>query len=49
MARHSSFIPAGVIPAVLLPFDDDLAIDEMGFRTHLRHVARGRGTCRRSP
>ena len=39
MARHSSFIPAGVIPAVLLPFEDDLAIDEMSFRAHLRHVA----------
>jgi 4-hydroxy-tetrahydrodipicolinate synthase len=36
---HPSFIPAGVIPAVLLPFDDDLAIDETGFRAHLRHVA----------
>lgn len=34
-----TFIPAGVIPAVLLPFDDDLAIDEKSFRAHLRHVA----------
>jgi len=39
MLRHCAFIPAGVIPAVLLPFDDDLAIDEKSFRTHLRHVA----------
>jgi 4-hydroxy-tetrahydrodipicolinate synthase len=38
MPRHS-FVPAGVIPAVLLPFADDLAIDEASFRTHLRHVA----------
>src|SRR5262245_58758717 len=38
MPRHSSFIPAGVIPAVLLSFDDDLAIDETSFRAHLRHV-----------
>jgi 4-hydroxy-tetrahydrodipicolinate synthase len=38
LARHA-FVPAGVIPAVLLPFDDDLAIDETSFRGHLRHVA----------
>jgi 4-hydroxy-tetrahydrodipicolinate synthase len=38
MPRHS-FVPAGVIPAVLLPFTDDLAIDEASFRSHLRHVA----------
>jgi 4-hydroxy-tetrahydrodipicolinate synthase len=39
MARHLSYIPHGVIPAVLLPFDGDLAIDEAGFRKHLRDVA----------
>jgi 4-hydroxy-tetrahydrodipicolinate synthase len=39
MARHSTFVPAGVIPAVLLPFDNDLVIDEKSFRGHLRHVA----------
>jgi 4-hydroxy-tetrahydrodipicolinate synthase len=39
MPRHSSYVPVGVIPAVLLPFDDDLAIDERSFRAHLRHVA----------
>jgi 4-hydroxy-tetrahydrodipicolinate synthase len=39
MARHPHFVPAGVIPAVLLPFDDDLAIDEGSFRAHLRAVA----------
>ena len=33
MPRHSAYIPAGVIPAVLLPFDDDLAIDEKSFRS----------------
>jgi 4-hydroxy-tetrahydrodipicolinate synthase len=43
MPRHSSYIPAGVIPAVLLPFDDDLAIDEKSFRVHLRHVAATEG------
>src|SRR5215470_2564766 len=39
MARHPAFVPAGVIPAVLLPFEDDLTIDEQNFRNHLRHVA----------
>jgi 4-hydroxy-tetrahydrodipicolinate synthase len=39
MARNPSFVPAGVIPAVLLPFDDDLAIDEKGLRSHLRQIA----------
>src|SRR5215468_12644236 len=34
-----SYIPHGVIPAVLLPFDNDLAIDEVAFRKHLRDVA----------
>ncbi len=34
-----SFIPEGVIPACLLPFDDDLAIDEPAFRRHVRDVA----------
>src|SRR5271166_3023388 len=31
--------PHGVIPAVLLPFFDDLSIDEKSFRAHLRDVA----------
>jgi len=39
MARHRTYLPHGVIPAVLLPFDADLAIDEAGFRKHLRDVA----------
>jgi 4-hydroxy-tetrahydrodipicolinate synthase len=34
-----SYIPHGVIPAVLLPFDNDLGIDEVAFRKHLRDVA----------
>jgi 4-hydroxy-tetrahydrodipicolinate synthase len=41
MSRFPDFVPAGVIPAVLLPFDDDLAIDEPEFRRHLRDV----GSC----
>src|SRR5437763_16963823 len=32
-------VPAGVIPAVLLPFNDDLSIDEQSFRAHLRDIA----------
>jgi 4-hydroxy-tetrahydrodipicolinate synthase len=43
MPRHSSFIPQGVIPAVLLPFDDELAIDDASFRAHLRAVASTEG------
>src|SRR5258705_9123126 len=39
MTRHAQFVPHGVIPAVLLPFRDDLAIDETSFRSHLRDVA----------
>ena len=39
MPRHKSYLPHGVIPAVLLPFNDDLSIDEAGFRKHLRDVA----------
>ncbi len=39
MSRHADFVPRGVIPAVLLPFADDLAIDEQSFRKHLRDVA----------
>jgi 4-hydroxy-tetrahydrodipicolinate synthase len=39
MPRHASYSPHGVIPAVLLPFDDDFSIDEASFRSHLRQVA----------
>ena len=39
MPRHANYIPHGVIPAVLLPFENDLSIDEVGFRKHLRDVA----------
>ena len=39
MARHRNYLPHGVIPAVLLPFHDDLSIDEASFRAHLRDVA----------
>ena len=43
MARHKTYNPHGVIPAVLLPFDNDLAIDEQNFRKHLRDVAAADG------
>jgi 4-hydroxy-tetrahydrodipicolinate synthase len=33
------FVPAGVIPAVLLPFHEDLSIDEASYRAHVRDVA----------
>ena len=46
MARHASYIPHGVIPAVLLPFDNDFAIDEAAFRKHLRDVAATPGIVR---
>ncbi len=43
MPRHPSYVPHGVIPAVLLPFHDDLSIDEAGFRKHLRDVTATKG------
>src|SRR5437588_8494835 len=38
-SRVSDYVPAGVIPAVLLPFHEDLSIDEASYRSHLRDVA----------
>jgi 4-hydroxy-tetrahydrodipicolinate synthase len=38
-----TFVPEGVIPAVLLPFLEDLSIDEGAYRQHLRYVASTRG------
>jgi 4-hydroxy-tetrahydrodipicolinate synthase len=37
------YVPAGVIPAVLLPFNEDLSIDEASYRAHLRDVAAVQG------
>ncbi|HEX9322522.1 MAG TPA: dihydrodipicolinate synthase family protein [Xanthobacteraceae bacterium] len=37
------YVPHGVIPAVLLPFDSDLSIDQVAFRKHLRDVAATEG------
>ncbi|MGH7210257.1 MAG: dihydrodipicolinate synthase family protein, partial [Acetobacteraceae bacterium] len=39
MTRAQQFQPAGVIPATLLCFDADLAIDEPATRRHLAQVA----------
>ena len=39
MPRHFKYLPHGVIPAVLLPFAEDLTIDERSFRKHLSEVA----------
>jgi len=41
--RHASYLPNGVIPAILLPFDDDLTIDERAFRAHIRDVGATEG------
>ena len=43
MPRFKDFVPHGVIPAVLLPFHDDLSIDEASYRAHLRDVTSVRG------
>jgi 4-hydroxy-tetrahydrodipicolinate synthase len=39
MPRQRNYVPQGVIPAVLLPFHEDLSIDEAAYRAHLRDVA----------
>ena len=43
MLSNKTYIPHGVIPAVLLPFDTNLEIDEAAFRKHLRDVAATEG------
>ena len=43
MACKRNFVPEGVIPAVLLPFDTDLEIDQASFRKHLRYVTAADG------
>src|SRR5665647_2987706 len=44
MPRHASYVPHGVIPAVLLPFNEDLSIDEGGFRSDLADIAGTEGS-----
>lgn len=43
MGRFKGYQPAGVIPATLLAFKDDMSIDEAETRRHLAHVAGTRG------
>jgi 4-hydroxy-tetrahydrodipicolinate synthase len=43
MPRHASYLPHGAIPAILLPFNDDLSIDERAFRSHIRDVGATQG------
>jgi 4-hydroxy-tetrahydrodipicolinate synthase len=43
MKRFRNFQPAGVIPATLLAFHEDLSIDEAETRRHLSYVAAIRG------
>ena len=38
MSRFKDFMPAGVIPATLLAFNEDFAINEAATRAHLSHV-----------
>src|SRR5512140_3994119 len=43
MPRHKNYLPHGVIPAALLPFNEDLSIDEAAYRSHLRDIAAVQG------
>jgi 4-hydroxy-tetrahydrodipicolinate synthase len=43
MGRFKEYQPAGVIPATLLAFAEDLSIDEAESRRHLSYVANTRG------
>jgi 4-hydroxy-tetrahydrodipicolinate synthase len=43
MPRFPDFVPHGVIPAALLPFSKNLAVDEAAFRRHLGELASMRG------
>src|SRR3954453_68463 len=43
MPRPANYLPKGVIPAILLPFNDDLSIDERALRSHIRDVAATEG------
>ncbi|KCV31724.1 dihydrodipicolinate synthetase family protein [Bordetella bronchiseptica SBL-F6116] len=38
-ARFPGYVPAGVIPAALMPFNEDLSIDEQSLRAHIRDLA----------
>lgn len=42
-AKFPNYVPAGVIPAALMPFNEDLSIDERSLRSHIRDLASVRG------
>lgn len=42
-AKFPGYVPAGVIPAALMPFNEDLSIDERSLRAHIRSLASVRG------
>lgn len=42
-AKFPNYVPAGVIPAALMPFNEDLSIDEKSLRSHIRNLASVRG------
>ncbi|MFC4278300.1 dihydrodipicolinate synthase family protein [Achromobacter aloeverae] len=42
-AKFPNYMPAGVIPAALMPFNEDLSIDEQALRSHIRDLASVRG------
>lgn len=39
MAKFKNYVPAGVIPACILPFHDDLSLDLKSFAKHLNDTA----------
>jgi 4-hydroxy-tetrahydrodipicolinate synthase len=43
MPRHAGYVPNGVIPAILLPFNEDLSIDDRSFRSHIQDVGTTEG------
>jgi hypothetical protein len=47
-ALASSAVSAPILPAVLLPFHDDLSIDEASYRAHLRDVGAVKGVTLRA-
>jgi len=42
-AKFPDYVPAGVIPAALMPFNDDLSIDEKSLRKHIKDIASTKG------
>lgn len=42
-AKFPNYVPTGVIPAALMPYNEDLSIDEKALRSHIRDMASVRG------